>query len=325
VPQFSRLRKAVRGLLSVFERRNSKTRSKRNVEYHYDIDDRIYSLFLDQDRQYSCAYFESEDQSLDDAQEAKKRHISAKLKIQPGQRVLDIGSGWGGLAMYIGRHFGADVVGLTLSEEQLKVSSKRASADGLSKIVKFRLQDFRNVDEKFDRIVSVGMFEHVGKKEYPTFFDVVRRSLKENGIVLLHTIGRLDGKSTTNPWFAKYIFPGSYVPALSEILPIIEKSGLIVTDIEILRLHYARTLSHWRSRFMAHRAEAAAILGERFCRMWEYYLAASEAGFRYGGLVVFQVQLAGRLETVPRTRRYILEEETRLRHEDEVIRGVAAE
>jgi cyclopropane-fatty-acyl-phospholipid synthase len=326
-PQVGRVRHAIRAVFRRWKPRNSERLAKHNVHHHYDIDDRIYSLFLDSDRQYSCGYFESDSADLDTAQLAKKRHLAAKLLVPQGARTLDIGCGWGGLALYIGDLCGADVTGVTLSTEQLKVAERRAAERGLSSQVKFRLQDYRALNETFDRIVSVGMFEHVGLRDYPVFFDVIARSLKDDGIALLHTIGRLDGSSPTNPWITKYIFPGSYVPSLSEVMPIIERSGLITTDIEILRLHYADTLAAWRARFLHHRAEAAALLGERFCRMWEFYLAASECGFRYGGLAVFQIQLSKQLDAVPRTRNYIEKEEARLRSLERSTRAgaVAAE
>lgn len=326
-PQFGQIRHVLRNVFDRWTRRNSLRLSRSNVHHHYDIDDRIYSMFLDSDRQYSCAYFEKPDQDLEAAQLAKKRHIAAKLLVKPGSKVLDIGSGWGGMALYLADFAGADVMGLTLSPEQLKVSQRRAGERGLSSRVRFRLEDYRSLSETFDRIVSVGMFEHVGLKDYDTYFDVVRRSLKDDGIALIHSIGRMDGRAAMNPWFAKYIFPGSYVPTLAEVFPSIEKARLIVTDVEILRLHYADTLAAWRRRFLARRAEAAALLGERFCRMWEFYLSAGEAGFRYGGLMVFQVQLAKSIDAVPRTRDYIALEEARLRQRDSVSanRTVAAE
>ncbi|MBY0558895.1 cyclopropane-fatty-acyl-phospholipid synthase family protein [Hyphomicrobium sp.] len=326
-PQFGHVRNVLRTTFGRWTRRNSEKLARANVHYHYDIDDRIYELFLDSDRQYSCAYFEAPGQSLDAAQLAKKRHIAAKLLIPPGgAKILDIGSGWGGLALYLADIDGADVTGLTLSPEQLKVAERRGRERGLSSRVHFRLEDYRELHESFDRIVSVGMFEHVGPKDYDIYFDTVRRSLNDNGVALLHSIGRIDGRGAINPWFAKYIFPGSYLPSLAEVLPSIERSGLIVTDIEILRLHYADTLAAWRSRFMARRAEAAAVLDERFCRMWEYYLAAAEAGFRYGGLVVFQIQLAKTIDAVPRIRNYMAAEEERLRRrEEDMGRSVAAE
>lgn len=326
-PQVGRVRHALRSALKGLTWRNSARRSRQNVHHHYDIDDRIYALFLDSDRQYSCGYFESARSSLEEAQLAKKRHIAAKLLVPPDATVLDIGCGWGGMALYLSELCNADVTGLTLSGEQLKVAKGRAEMKHLDSHVHFRLQDYRALEGAFDRVVSVGMFEHVGRKDFATFFNVVRRSLKDDGIALLHSIGRLDGKSPTNPWFEKYIFPGSYLPSLAEILPAIEQSGLIVTDIEILRLHYADTLAAWRQKFISHRADAAVALGERFCRMWEFYLAAAEAGFRYGGLVVFQIQLAKELTTVPRTRAYIAREEERLRQFEQasVSRAMAAE
>ncbi|HVX35803.1 MAG TPA: cyclopropane-fatty-acyl-phospholipid synthase family protein [Hyphomicrobium sp.] len=326
-PVIGHAQRTVRSFLGRFKPRNSEWLAKSNVHRHYDIDDRIYSMFLDSDRQYSCAYFEHQSETLEEAQLAKKRHIVAKLLVPPGASVLDIGSGWGGLAFYLSQMSGADVTGLTLSSEQLKVSKNRANGKGLSAQVHFRLQDYRTINDRFDRVVSVGMFEHVGPRDYGTFFQVMTRSLKSNGIALLHFIGRLDGKGPMNPWFVKYIFPGSYLPALSEVMPAIEESGLVTTDIEILRLHYADTLAAWRSRFLIHRSDAAAILGERFCRMWEFYLASAETGFRYGGLAVFQIQLAKQIAQVPRTRAYIEYEEERLRQLERatVARPLAAE
>ncbi len=326
-PQFGQVRHVLRNVFDRWTRRNSERLSRHNVHHHYDIDDRIYELFLDADRQYSCAYFETPDESLEAAQLAKKRHIAAKLLVEPGAKVLDIGSGWGGMALYLARVAGADVTGLTLSPEQLKVAQRRAGEKGLSSRVRFRLEDYRKLSETFDRIVSVGMFEHVGLKDYETYFDVVRRSLKDDGVALIHSIGRLDGRSAMNPWFAKYIFPGSYVPSLAEVFPAIESASLTVTDVEILRVHYAETLKAWRARFMARRGEAKELLGERFCRMWEFYLAAGEAGFRYGGLMVFQIQLAKKIDTVPLTRDYIASEEDRLRASEAAVadRSVAAE
>jgi cyclopropane-fatty-acyl-phospholipid synthase len=319
-PQMGRVRHALRAVFDHWTRRNSRKLAKQNVHHHYDIDDRIYSLFLDADRQYSCAYFDSENQNknLEEAQLAKKRHIASKLLVPTGASVLDIGSGWGGLALYLADMFDADVTGLTLSTEQLKVAERRAIDKHLESRVHFLLKDYRALEKTFDRIVSVGMFEHVGLKCFDTFFDVIQRSLKDDGVAVIHAIGRLDGKSPMNPWFTKYIFPGSYLASLAEVLPSIEKSKLIVTDIEILRLHYADTLAAWRSRFLARRADAEAALGDRFCRMWEFYLASAEAGFRYGGLMVFQIQLAKKLDTVPRTRTYIEQEEARLRQLEQV-------
>ena len=290
--------------------------ARRNVAHHYDLSDTLYALFLDKDRQYSCAYFATAKDDLDQAQENKKRHIAAKLLLASDNRVLDIGSGWGGLALYISQISGADVTGVTLSTEQQRVSQERAASSGLVERVRFRLSDYRDVDGPFDRIVSVGMFEHVGVGHYREFFAKVRDLLTEDGIALLHSIGRFDGPGSTNPWLRKYIFPGGYVPALSEVLPAIERSGLVTTDIEILRLHYAETLKAWRRNFNAHRDEIREIYDERFCRMWEFYLAGSEASFRHGGIMVFQIQIARRQEAVPLTRDYITDWERAQRGRD---------
>jgi cyclopropane-fatty-acyl-phospholipid synthase len=272
---------------------NSAVRARRNVAHHYDLSGRLYSLFLDRDRQYSCAYFPRGDETLEEAQLAKKHHIAAKLKLdRPDLSVLDIGSGWGGMALTLARDYGARVTGITLSTEQLAEARARAEAEGLSDRVKFELLDYRAVRDTYDRVVSVGMFEHVGINHYSTFFKVVKQALKPDGVALLHTIGRSDGPGTTNPWIAKYIFPGGYSPALSEVMTPIERSGLVVTDVEVLRLHYAETLRHWRRRFAANRDAIAALYDERFCRMFEFYLAGSELAFRHQDHVNFQVQIA---------------------------------
>ena len=284
---------------------NTERRSKRNVERHYDLSGELYKLFLDDDMQYSCAYYERPDMTLAEAQLAKQRHIAAKLRIKPGQTVLDIGSGWGGLGLYIAKTFEADVLGVTLSTEQHQVSTDRAHAEGLDRHVHFELRDYRDLSERFDRIVSVGMFEHVGITQYRTFFDKCSTLLKPDGVMLLHTIGRTSPPTTTNAFIRKHIFPGGYIPALSEVMPHIERSGLAVTDIEILRLHYADTLKHWRERFLANRDKVKAIYDERFCRMWEFYLSGSEASFRWQDLVVFQIQLTHKNDVLPMTRDYI--------------------
>lgn len=290
---------------------NPIARARRNVVHHYDIDPRIYALFLDPDRQYSCAYF-TPGATLDDAQVAKKRHIAAKLALEPGQRVLDIGSGWGGLAIYLAQAAGANVTGITLSTEQLVIAQARAVKAGLSNAISFDLKDYRQVDGHFDRVVSVGMFEHVGYAHYPAYFDTISRVLADDGVALLHTIGRADAPAATNPFIAKYIFPGGALPSLAEILTAVERSGLIVTDVEVLRLHYAETLKSWRERFLFHREQAVEIAGEAFTRMWEFYLAGSEAAFRYQNLVVFQIQLAKRVDALPMVRDYMAAAERRL-------------
>jgi cyclopropane-fatty-acyl-phospholipid synthase len=292
---------------------NLRRKSRRNVAHHYDLDGRLYSLFLDSDRQYSCAYFDRPDESLDDAQLAKRRHLAAKLLLGHGQRVLDIGSGWGGLGLYLAEMTGAHVTGVTLSSEQLRLSNVRAKEKNLTRSATFQLLDYRDVDGRFDRIVSVGMFEHVGVDFYGTYFRHCADLLADDGVMLLHSIGRSTGPDATNPWIAKYIFPGGHIPALSEVLPVIERSGLFVCDIEILRLHYAETLKAWRERFMARREEAVRLYDERFARMWEFYLAASEMAFRKQGLMNFQIQLTKRQGVVPMTRDYIVQAENRLR------------
>ncbi|MET4384979.1 cyclopropane-fatty-acyl-phospholipid synthase [Bradyrhizobium sp. F1.4.3] len=291
---------------------NPRPRSRSNVAHHYDLDGRLYSLFLDADKQYSCAYFETPETTLDDAQLAKKRHIAAKLLIKGGRRVLDIGSGWGGLGLYLAEIAGADLTGITLSTEQLQVANARAAEKGLTRSARFLLQDYRDIDGPFDRIVSVGMFEHVGVKFYDTYFKRCAELLSEDGVMLLHSIGRSQGPDSTNPWIAKYIFPGGYIPALSEVLPSIERAGLLVCDIEILRLHYAETLRAWRERFMARREEAVQLYDERFALMWEFYLAACEMTFRKQDMMNFQLQLTRRQGVVPMTRDYIAHEEARL-------------
>jgi len=292
---------------------NRRGRARKNVAHHYDLDGHLYSLFLDADRQYSCAYFETPDMSLDDAQLAKKRHLAAKLVVKPTLHVLDIGSGWGGLALYLAENSAARVTGVTLSQEQLAVSRARAEEKGLGEAVEFRLQDYRDISDRFDRIVSVGMFEHVGIGFYDVFFRQCAELIKDDGIILLHAIGRSEGPSVTNPFIAKYIFPGGYIPALSEVLPAVERAGLLVTDIEILRLHYAETLKAWRERFLVHREEVERLYDRSFLRMWEFYLASSEMSFRHSGLMVFQLQMTKRAGVVPITRDYIGREEARLR------------
>jgi cyclopropane-fatty-acyl-phospholipid synthase len=281
-------------------------KAQKNVAHHYDLSDDLYDLFLDRDRQYSCAYFDGTHDDLDRAQEDKKRHIAGKLLLnEPGKKVLDIGSGWGGMALYLAKTMGADVTGVTLSKEQHKVSEKRAADAGLSDRVRFKLQDYRDEPETYDRIVSVGMFEHVGAGHYLEYFRKAKQLLTDDGVFLLHSIGRMEPPSTTNAWLRKYIFPGGYTPALSETLSAIEKAGLWVTDIEILRLHYAETLHHWYERFMAQREKALELYDERFCRMWEFYLIGCEISFRRMGQMVFQIQIAKRRDAVPLTRDYM--------------------
>jgi cyclopropane-fatty-acyl-phospholipid synthase len=290
-------------------------KARMNVSHHYDLSADLYELFLDEDRQYSCAYFTEPDMSLDDAQRAKKALIAGKLKLEPGMTVLDIGCGWGGLGLTLARDYGAKVVGVTLSEEQHKIAVERAKAEGLSHLAEFRLMDYRDVTETFDRIVSVGMFEHVGVPHYREYFRNVSDRLKPDGIAMIHTIGRTRPPGATSPWILKYIFPGGYVPSLSEMTNAFEKEWLYPTDIEIWRMHYAETLRHWFIRFQENKDKARELYDERFCRMWQYYLAGCEMTFRHGRQAVFQVQLAHDQEAVPLTRDYLYPDKSdQLRH-----------
>ncbi len=280
-------------------------RSRKNVAHHYDLSGELYDLFLDEDRQYSCAYFKRDEMTLDEAQEAKKAHIAGKLLLRPGMRVLDIGCGWGGMGLTLARDYGAEVLGVTLSEEQHKIANRRARDEGLDDRVKFELMDYRDVTGKFDRIVSIGMFEHVGSPQYRTYFNKINDLLTEDGVALVHTIGRAKPPGVTSPWILKYIFPGGYVPSMSEMTAAVEQSGLITTDLEVWRLHYAETLRHWYDRFMARIDEARRLYDDQFCRMWRFYLKACELTFRLDRQVVFQVQMARQQEAVPLTRDYL--------------------
>jgi len=291
---------------------NSRNKAKANVAHHYDLNGKLYSIFLDASRQYSCAYFENPDQTLEDAQLAKLRHLAAKLLLDPGRRVLDIGSGWGGLGCYLAESCGARVDGVTLSVEQFEYSRARTRDAGYAGKLQFLLKDYRDLDQIYDRIVSVGMFEHVGNGFYNEFFRKCYELLSDDGVFVLHSCGRSDGPGITNPWLTKYIFPGGYIPALSEVLPAIERAGFLVTDIEILRLHYADTLKEWHERFLAKRDEVSCLYDVRFCRMWELYLVSSEMAFREEGMMVFQIQMTKTQGVVPTTRNYI-PEEARLR------------
>lgn len=313
LPRLAKLLHWQRYLVRRWHQFNPMGLAKRRIQSHYDLDSRLYSLFLDSDRQYSCAYFERPDMTLDEAQLAKRRHVTAKLLVKPDQRVLDIGSGWGGLGLYIAEIAGGMVTGVTLSNEQFEMSNQRAKAKGLAQRARFLLEDYRKIPGPFDRIVSVGMFEHVGIDHYHTYFRRCAELLTDDGVMVLHAIGRSEGPDITNPWIAKYIFPGGYIPALSEVLPAIERAGLLVDDIEILRLHYAETLKAWHERFLARQDEAARIYDERFVRMWRFYLASSEMSFRKQNMMVFQIQISKRQGVVPITRDYIAQEEQRLR------------
>jgi len=292
---------------------NDRVAALRNVSRHYDLSYELYRRFLDEDMQYSCAYFAEPDLSLEAAQVAKKAHLAAKLLLKPGQKLLDIGCGWGGLALSLAEMApGVEILGVTLSKEQLAVAQRRVQERGLSDRVRFELRDYRDVEGPFDRIVSVGMFEHVGAPHFQEFFDNVSRLLADDGVMLLHTIGRRDGPSVTNPFINKYIFPGGYSPSLSEVAVCTERAQLWVTDVEVLRLHYAETIKEWRRRFLANRVAVEEEYDEKFCRLWDYYLASSEMSFRWLGHMNLQVQLAKRVDVVPLTRDYIGETERRL-------------
>jgi cyclopropane-fatty-acyl-phospholipid synthase len=290
---------------------NPAPRARRNVAHHYDLSGALYDLFLDADRQYSCAYFARPDMTLEEAQEAKKQHIARKLLIEPGMRVLDIGCGWGGMGLTLARDFGAEVLGVTLSTEQHGVATARARDAGLSDRARFELMDYRKVQGPFDRIVSVGMFEHVGLPHYREYFSKVHDLLTPDGIALIHTIGRTTPPGATSPWITRYIFPGGYCPSLSETTQAVEQSGLGSTDVEVWRLHYAETLKEWHARFVANEDKARALYDDRFCRMWRFYLLASEYTFRNAGQVVFQLQLSRRQDAVPLTRDYLYPAEAR--------------
>ncbi|AJY52760.1 MULTISPECIES: SAM-dependent methyltransferase [Halomonadaceae] len=310
-----RVRRRLGRPLRYLQQYNPLGRSRANVAHHYDLSAELFDLFLDRDRQYSCAYFPDGNESLEQAQEKKKRHIAAKLLLQPDMRVLDIGSGWGGLALHIAESAGARVKGITLSEEQLKVAQQRAVRSGLAERARFELLDYRAEREVYDRIVSVGMFEHVGVSHYGGFFRTLKGLLKPDGVALIHAIGRMEPPGQTNPWLRKYIFPGGYCPALSEVLAAVEKAGLWVTDIEVLRLDYAETLREWARRFAANREQVRAFYDERFCRMWEFYLNMCEMAFRNGPIMVFQIQLTRQRDAVPSHRNYIADWEHALEND----------
>ncbi len=307
------LRYAFRYATAFAAERQTLVAARRNMAHHYDLNERFYRLFLDEDMQYTCAYFERDTQSLADAQLSKKRHIAAKLLLEPGQKVLDIGCGWGGLGLYLADVVGANVTGVTLSRLQHEVGMRRVRERGLEHQARFLLQDYRQTAGPFDRLVSVGMFEAIGLKEFRNYFTHCARLMTQRGVFLLHSIGRTRARPVPSPWLEKYIFPGSYIPALSEVLPEIERAGFMVADTEILRTHYAETLRHWRTRFVARRAEVEAIYDKRFFRMWEFYLAASEAGFRIDRLFVFQLQLIRNMSVVPIRRDYVAIQEAAFR------------
>ena len=305
INSFSKIIKKIKGTYRYFTNFNLAYKSKKNVAHHYDISEKLYDLFLDKNRQYSCAYFKKETDSLETAQNNKIDHIIKKLNLKPNQKVLDIGSGWGTLAIEIAKKSQCEVLGITLSENQLEYSNKKVKELNLENQVSYKLMDYRELDEKFDKIVSVGMFEHVGRKFYNTYFKKVSNLLKKDGIALIHTIGSIDSPRDPHPWISKYIFPGGYTPSLSEIVPSIEKSGLIISDVEVLRMHYSHTLRNWKERFLGKKEEVLAMFDEKFFRMWEFYLTGCEMAFKWGDQIVFQLQLSKNLTTVPNTRDYI--------------------
>ena len=302
---YSKIIKKIKGTYRYITNFNLISKSKKNVAHHYDISEKLYDLFLDSNRLYSCAYFKNENDSLETAQNNKIDHIIKKLNLKPNQKVLDIGSGWGSLAIEIAKKTQCEVLGITLSENQLKYSIQKTKEMNLENQVRFKLMDYRELNEKFDRIVSVGMFEHVGRKFYKNYFRTVNKLLKEDGVALIHTIGSVVPPRDPHPWITKYIFPGGYTPSLSEIAWPIEKSGLIISDMEVLRMHYSHTLRHWKERFIGKKEEVLAMFDEKFFRMWEFYLASCEMTFKWGDQVVFQLQLSKKFDSVPNRRDYI--------------------
>ena len=302
---YGKILNTIKGTFRYLTKFNKGLVSKNNVSHHYDISENLYDLFLDANRQYSCAYFKNENDTLEQAQENKMNHITKKLNIQANQKVLDIGSGWGTLAIHIAQKTNASVTGITLSENQLEYSKNKAKELNLGNQVEFKLADYRELNEKFDRIVSVGMFEHVGRKFYRKYFNTVSKLLNDQGIALIHTIGSSNPPRNPQPWITKYIFPGGYTPSLSQIARPIEDSGLIISDMEVLRMHYAHTLRNWKERFLSKKTTVLEMFDEKFFRMWEFYLASCEMAFKWGDQVVFQLQLTKDNTSAPTTRDYI--------------------
>src|SRR5687767_8793938 len=311
------VRRAAAKVVGKIDQINWRSRSARNAEHTYNLTRRLYELFLDEDRQYTCAYYLDTSNTLEQAQLDKKAHIAAKLHLKPGMKVLDIGCGWGGLALYLNRHYDVDVLGVALAPDQIAFANERAAAAGVSDRVKFELKDYREVEGQFDRITSVGLIEHLGTPHYPTFFKHTHRLLKDDGVMFSHCCGRMGKPGMTDAWTRKYIFPGGYIPALSELVSEAERNRLIVTDVEAMRYHYAHTLHEWYNRTNAAREEITALYDERFFRMWQFYLAGAEAAFRYGGLVNWQLQYVKRRDAIPMTRDFMFEEAARLREQEE--------
>ena len=301
----SQILNKLRGTYRYLTNFNVTKKSKKNVAHHYDISDDLYDLFLDPKRQYSCAYFKNENDSLETAQNNKIDYIIKKLNLKPNQKVLDIGCGWGSLAIEIAKKSQCEVTGITLSENQYKYSIHKAKELNVENQVQFKLIDYRQLNEKFDRIVSVGMFEHVGRKYYKTFFNQINKLLNDTGIALIHTIGSVNQPRDPQPWITNYIFPGGYTPSMSEITVPIEKSGLIISDIEVLRMHYSHTLRNWKQRFLNNKSKVLTMFDENFFRMWEFYLTSCEMVFKWNDQVVFQFQLSKDLTSLPTTRDYI--------------------
>ena len=305
ITNFDYILNKVRGTYRFLTNFNFVLKSKKNVAHHYDISEKLYDLFLDEKRQYSCAYFKNDNDSLETAQNNKIQHIIKKLNLKPNQKVLDIGSGWGSLAIEIAKASKCEVIGITLSENQLEYSNKKAKELNLENQVRFKMMDYRELNEKFDRIVSIGMFEHVGRKFYNKYFKIISKLLNNNGVALIHTIGSVNPPRDPHPWITKYIFPGGYTPSLSEVVKPIENSGLIISDMEVLKMHYSHTLRHWKERFSSKKNQVLDMFDEKFFRMWEFYLTGCEMAFKWGDQVVFQFQLTKNYTSVPNTRDYI--------------------
>ena len=305
ITNFDYIINKIRGTYRFLTNFNFILKSKKNVAHHYDISEKLYDLFLDEKRQYSCAYFKNDNDSLETAQNNKIQHIIKKLNLKPNQKVLDIGSGWGSLAIEIAKASKCEVIGITLSENQLEYSNKKAKELNLENQVRFKMMDYRELNEKFDRVVSVGMFEHVGRKFYNKYFKIISKLLNNNGVALIHTIGSVNPPRDPHPWITKYIFPGGYTPSLSEVVKPIENSGLIISDMEVLKMHYSHTLRHWKERFSSKKNQVLDMFDEKFFRMWEFYLTGCEMAFKWGDQVVFQFQLTKNYTSVPNTRDYI--------------------
>ena len=322
---FHRVVGSVARKLKRFQQSNPIGKAQKNIAHHYDIGNDLYRLFLDDELFYSCAYFENDNDTLEAAQRAKCRLIAAKLGLKPGHKILDIGSGWGGLALYLAQMEEVEVVGVTLAKEQHALAQERVEAANLGSRVRFELRDYRELTEQFDRIVSVGMFEHVGVQRYDEFFDKINQLMPDDGVMLLHSMGHMSPPSTASPWLRKYIFPGAYSPSLSEVFPAVERNRLWVTDCEFLRLHYAMTLRHWHARFEANRETIAEMYDERFCRMWEFFLISAEMMFRTGAQEVFQMQLSRNRDASPIHRDYIVDVQRELKQREvERLPGLSA-